>query len=59
MKKKRAIALRKLCGHHPHHPKQYHAVPTGAVRVETHVDPKGEKKEVVKDIDAWLEGQRK
>ena len=29
MKKKRAIALRKLCGFNPHHPRTYHAVPTG------------------------------
>ena len=41
MKKKRAIALRKLCGFNPHHPRTYHALPTGATYDYTKYDKDG------------------
>ena len=56
MRKKRALALRKLAGFNPHHPRQYFAMPTGAKRVETKINAKGEKVVEEKDIFTFVAG---
>lgn len=54
MRKKRALALRKLAGFNPHHPRQYFAVPTGAKRIEARIDLKGVKTTEEKDIFTFV-----
>jgi len=41
MRKKRAKALAKLCGYSSHHPRQYHAIPTGTKYEKVTYDEKG------------------
>jgi hypothetical protein len=59
MRKKRAKALRKLVDYHPHHPREYFAVPTGAKRIEKKINAKGEEVVEVKDMLQVISSQER